>query len=484
MTDLLTVLLLSSVYLISRFINLTALPVFGDEAIYIRWSQIIKSVETLRFIPVTDGKQPLFMWATVPFFKIIADPLFASRTLSVLSGLGILLCIYLILRLIFKTTPLVAFIGGYLYLISFFSFFFDRLATADTLLSFFTTLSLFLVFLLAKHPRLDTSLILGGTLGLAWLTKSPALYFIVLNFVIFILYNYKKIQLCVYPIISTIIATAFYNILRLGPQFNQLASRNKDYVWPISEIIKHPLDPFKPHLSDTITIYSQYFPPLFLITITLLFVLYILKKPKIKLDTISLILWFGLPLVATLSLAKVFTARYILFTLPPFIILVTLLFSQFSKIKYFNIFVLIYLSTNLFKIWNFETNLFNYHLPSTETGYIQDWTSGWGIKPSADFLIDRSKTANVIVGTEGYFGTLPDGLQIYTNNITHLTVFGVGIGFEKIPEKLIDAHNHGDEVYILGNSSRIRLLPDEIQKLTLINTFPKPNNDSLVLYRL
>ena len=46
-------------YFLSRLINLNSLPVFGDEAIYVRWAQIIKSVDTLRFIPLTDGKQPL-----------------------------------------------------------------------------------------------------------------------------------------------------------------------------------------------------------------------------------------------------------------------------------------------------------------------------------------------------------------------------------------------------------------------------------------
>ena len=68
-------------YLFSRFQNLLAMPVFGDEAIYLRWSQIIKNEETMRFIPVSDGKQPLYMWLTVPFYKIFSDPLFAGRSL-------------------------------------------------------------------------------------------------------------------------------------------------------------------------------------------------------------------------------------------------------------------------------------------------------------------------------------------------------------------------------------------------------------------
>jgi len=54
-------LLLSFLYFFTRLFGLTKLPVFADEAIYLRWSQVIRAVESLRFLPLTDGKQPLFM---------------------------------------------------------------------------------------------------------------------------------------------------------------------------------------------------------------------------------------------------------------------------------------------------------------------------------------------------------------------------------------------------------------------------------------
>ena len=50
-------------------------PIFGDEAIYIRWAQIMRAEPTLRFIPLSDGKQPLYMWAIIPLLKLISNPL-------------------------------------------------------------------------------------------------------------------------------------------------------------------------------------------------------------------------------------------------------------------------------------------------------------------------------------------------------------------------------------------------------------------------
>ena len=54
--------------IIFRFVNLTQVPVFADEAIYLRWAQIMRAEETLRFLPLSDGKQPLYMWTVIPFF--------------------------------------------------------------------------------------------------------------------------------------------------------------------------------------------------------------------------------------------------------------------------------------------------------------------------------------------------------------------------------------------------------------------------------
>src|SRR3989338_10694050 len=89
--------------LVLRLYNLTILPVFADEAIYIRWSQIMSAEPTLRFLPLSDGKQPLFMWILMFVVKRISDPLFAGRILSVLSGLGTMIGLFLLTFYLFKS---------------------------------------------------------------------------------------------------------------------------------------------------------------------------------------------------------------------------------------------------------------------------------------------------------------------------------------------------------------------------------------------
>lgn len=507
------IILISGFYFFSRLQNLTSIPVFCDEAIYIRWAQIIQSEDHLRFIPQTDGKQPLFMWLNAATLKFIEDPLVAGRLISVFAGFGILLLLFITTAIFLnyedKESNIFKFIKtsinknfyqglftSLIYCLLPFSFFFDRLALADNLLSFFGFLALLLSFLLSKYPRLDLALILGFILGLSWLTKSPAIYFVVLSFLTFLILKkkstiYNLVSNIYLPIISSIVAFLIYNILRLGPQFQMIALRNKDYIWTISEILKHPFDPLKPHLLNAFNLYYQYISIPILIFAFIGLIIFLKNKKETNLlnaKYLVLVSWWLLPLIANAAMAKVFTARYILFTLPPLILLISIGFLNFlTKIKSNILKIILIISVfilNINFINNISLNPFNQKLISSERNYLEEWTSGWGIKESADFLKQRSLSANIIVGTEGAFGTLPDGLQIYARNVPHLTIIGVGLGFSKIPTSLVNARDYGDEVYLLINKSRLKLDTDELNQLELTKSFIKPDGDQLLLYKL
>jgi len=489
---LLSLLTISVLYFFTRLQNLTSIPVFCDEAIYIRWAQIIRNVETLRFIPLTDGKQPLFMWL-VAFgpLQFIADPLVAGRLVSIIFGWITLLALFITTCLVanfsqkspdipsFLTSSIkqkyqIGLIASALYVFLPFAFFFDRLATPDNLLSAFVIISFLLTLLLSKFPRLDLSLILGVFLGLAWLTKSPAIYYLVLSFATFTFINYRQTKTLIYPTISVLIALICYNTLRLGPQFHMIALRNRDYIWSLSDILKHPLDPLKPHLSDTLNIFTKFISwPLVLLSLFGIFT----KKTKMQPQHLILLSWLLLPFIATASLAKVFTARYILFVVPFLIVFLSLGLKKIPKIL-----VVLVLIFNAVYICNLSQKPFDQQLSSTETGYLEDWTSGWGIKESADYLKNRAKITNVIVGTEGNFGTLPDGLQIYTDGTPQLTVIGMGLGFTQIPDQLTNAKNHGDEVYLLINQSRLTIVDQKL--LTIVKQYSKPDGDQLLLLKI
>src|SRR5438132_251717 len=97
-TEIYAFLILIALFLITRFITILSLPIFTDEAIYIRWSQIALQDSAWRFISLTDGKQPSYVWITMVLLKLIHDPLLAGRVTSVIAGFITMIGLYFLGR--------------------------------------------------------------------------------------------------------------------------------------------------------------------------------------------------------------------------------------------------------------------------------------------------------------------------------------------------------------------------------------------------
>src|SRR3989338_8000135 len=98
----LAILFIGLLTFITRVINLDAIPIFTDEAIYIRWAQIGLADPAHRFISLTDGKQPLFTWLMYPVLMVFSDPLIAGRFVSVLSAVVTSIGIYFLAKELFN----------------------------------------------------------------------------------------------------------------------------------------------------------------------------------------------------------------------------------------------------------------------------------------------------------------------------------------------------------------------------------------------
>lgn len=454
-----------------RLYHLTILPVFADEAIYIRWAQVMRAEPTLRFLPLSDGKQPLFMWLVIPFLKLFSDLLFAGRFVSVLAGMGTLIGIFLLSLVLFKNKK-AALLAGFFYAISPFSFFFDRMALADALLSMFGVWTLFLGVVIAKTLRLDFAMLAGFALGGALLTKSPAIFFAILlpTAVIFIKKPIHLIKLAGLFAVTYLIAYALYNILRLGPNFQMIGARNADYIFPISHLWLNPKDPF-------IFLIDRSFEWIWAMGPALVLILaaggIVINFRKYKREILLLVSYFLFPILVQSEFARVYTARYIVFTLPYLFVLAAAVFLTSSKLIKQAAVVILGLSVLLAAKFNYLllTNPAKANLPRSErSGYLEEWTAGQGIKEAADYL--KTAGGRIVVGTEGFFGTLPDGLQMYLNDRPEITVIGVGIDIKEIPTSLVESKKAGNRTYLLVNKSRFHGDPDKLG-LKLIADYPK-----------
>lgn len=418
--DFLVFAVIAILYFALRLPNLTLQPIFADEAIYIRWAQVMRAEPTLRFVSLWDGKTPFFMWTMIPLFKVTPDPLLAGRLLSVFSGFLTLIGVFMLSRKVFNRN--VSFWAALLYAICPYTVFFDRMALVDSMLSGLTIWVVYFAIWLLQFPRLDLAMILGYLMGGALLVKTPAMTnFLILPLSIIGIAKKRNshylLKLFLYWGVAIFIALVIYNMLRLGPGFQQLSSRNADYVFSPLELIGRPLDPFIPHLRDM----ADWFPKLFTLPIlAFVFIGIYFTVVSFNRKAFVILVWALIPLILEMAFLKTFTARYLLPSIAPLLVFAGFgLTKILEKVKLRNLpkvlVALVVISSLAF--------MFDYQLivspppnslPTEERiGYFEAWTAGYGFKEMAGYILEQGKGQRVVLGTEGSFGTLPDGIQIY-----------------------------------------------------------------------
>ncbi|MDO8488371.1 MAG: glycosyltransferase family 39 protein [bacterium] len=473
-----------------RFVNLNSLPVFVDESIYVRWSQVMQAESSLRFLPLSDGKQPLYMWTLMPLLRFFSDPLIAGRVLSAVTGLGTILGVGIAAYLLFKSTR-AGVVSAAIYATVPYAVFFDRMALADGMLTMWLVWTFVFVYLAIRHLRFDAAMLAGFCLGFAWLTKSPAIFGFGLVPAMLLLAEPKKIWRAAVILVPTlVIAFGMYNILRLGPEFHMIAIRNKDYIYPIAEILTHPRDPLLPHLRDVVQFYVYLATP-----IGLLLAVWGIFSGQWEhwRNRAVLAFWWLAPVIVQSAIAKTLTARYLLFTLPFMVILATHAIEHIGeKTKkrrlawaMAGLFVLFGLGEAIVLIANPAA----VPLPRIErAGYLEQWTAGTGLKEASQYIREAAQTGPVIVGSEGFFGTPFSALQMYLNDVPQVRVIGVGVWIDKVSPDLIKATVE-NQVFLVVNSSRFHIAKPEKEKLTLIASYPKAVSPSgeveyLLLFKL
>lgn len=415
--DILFLFFLLVIFLFSRLVNLLALPIFTDEAIYMRWAQIGFHDASFRFISLTDGKQPMLIWLTIIFMRFLRDPLLSGRLVSVLAGLfGMLGCFFLGWE-IFKKKA-VGYFSALLYILSPFFLWHDRIALMDSLLSCFFIWSILLEVLLVRRVRLDIALILGLTIGGAILTKTSGFFAIYLMPLMLLLFDYKKglrefVKLIGLLLISLILANGLYSVLRLSPWFYIINQKDHSFIYTFSEVLLNPFQVFFGNLHGLAQWWWGYFTiPFFL----LLLVGLINKSKNYLLERLILFLLFLLPFTALAMFGKVLYPRFILFmviSLLPLSAYGLNLILEKNKTKIIRFFILLILLYPLYFDSQIIFNVINSPLPiSDRKQYLDEWPSGYGVNEVIDYLKNEKNKQPIFVATEGTFGLFPYSLEL------------------------------------------------------------------------
>ncbi|MEM4230696.1 MAG: glycosyltransferase family 39 protein, partial [Candidatus Pacearchaeota archaeon] len=163
-------LLIFILYFSLRLTNLTLLPIFNDEAIYLDWGWRETHIPGALYYSLYDGKQPLLMWLFGISETIFIDPLFAGRIISVFTGAFTLLGLYLITKILFNKKAAV--ISALLYIFVPIFMFFDRQALMESAIAAVGVISCYFLVRTADTNAQKYSYWLGIILGIGFFIKS------------------------------------------------------------------------------------------------------------------------------------------------------------------------------------------------------------------------------------------------------------------------------------------------------------------------
>ncbi len=328
------------VYLLTRLVNLLALPLFNDEAFFI-WAgrQIAADPVKNIFLNFTDGKEPLFFWLFSLPMAFFSDGLLVGRLFSVLLGAIILIVVH----------RLGGFWAALVFILSPFLLLTQRLAVQENLL----------ILLLALALYFRKSFWFGAFATLAMFTKTTAVLYLLP------LVNRKNflgalLAAVIYvPILTTNVFTHNAAYAGLGADFvTNLKQATRWLIgyqgWPL--VLLAAISPF------------------------------LLRNPK------AWALWllaFG-PIVAETFVAKIFFPRYFVFSIVPLALLIG------EVVKKYRLAILVLLP-NLLLSWQIVTDIKTAPIPVVERWqYIESWPAGYGVFEIAQFL-KQQKAEDIVV---------------------------------------------------------------------------------------
>ena len=495
-TFLLGFLAVGVTYWLTHLWGLLSLPVFADEAIYIRWAQlIIDDWRQYLFFPLNDGKTPLFMWLLVPFQFIFSNQLYAARFVSVSIGFFQVLAVGILLRKLNASRGASLF-GALLVTILPFWFFHHRMALTESLLGLTLTISLIGVVqtVMADPSERDTYLSSSEAKGLlllvlgffsALLTKIPAVLVIPALFIpVFYLVNPEKntkkliIRKAIIIALGIIGSFLFFATQSIHPAFSQLFSRGGDFLYSSAEVING-------RFFDNVLRVPRYFSFFYwYLSVPVLILLLIGLFTKSVQKSVHIFFWSGvLYCLPIIIMGKVVHPRYFFPAVLFFTVAAAFSFQgiiaqlEAVRVRFMVKFSLVLLFAVLLS--SIAIHSLSFILPSaTSPGeipfvtedayqYLEGWSAGYGTAELVAVLKEKTKNTRVAVATEGSFGSLPDGILLYQHGLDVKNVYVEGVGFPstQFPDFFVERAKDFDEVWYVANEDRVSLFVAEFPEL-------------------
>lgn len=473
------------IFFLVRLINLGQVPILNDEGIYLHWgSQFYDSKSSIKFnFIAADGKQtgvPLLFGLVqmLPF-----DPVILGRaTVAVLSFITFISILF-VQKQLFPKSPnwslaLMLIFCPYL-------LFYDRAALPDSIVSACFNLAFLITLSNRYYPSRRKNIFLGACIAVGWWFKSTALLAFPAIFAVYI-YEFSKRKINFTKTLFIFFEVLFSFLIFIFPLILQPA------YWqsPMKDIDRLV---FSGNSNNQILIWIEngkrifqwfigYITPLALIQ----FSIAVIYRKK---NLIYPLFVFTIPLILVLLMLKsIMEPRWIVFLVPVLLLLIHE--AIYILPKYKNILLVSILGPMVFFSIVQITNPLAYYellnfVPLAQKGLaFTGWSSGFGVKESADFLKKLSQENKIIVFISAASGNPEDGIYTYLKKAPNIKVMG-DINYTylvKNKQQYLDLIKSTDFYYVSRGNNYSMLKKDELVE---IKKFKKPLDGEFVgLYRI
>lgn len=464
------------IFIISHLINLTSLPLFEDEALYLLLSdQISLNQPQSFFIYPINGLLPMFGWLISLTNLFFHDSFIAGRFLNVLLTSTLIFWIVKIADL-YKLNKLFQVMAFILLIISPIIHLNSRVALLDTSILVFTA---WYIYFTAIYLKTTKNIYLFGllfSLLAAFLTKAtalfglfPALFLIFADFRKDHKFKSSYLKLFItYFVVCIILLIIFY-------LFGNQISKDSGSSLITNEKFLQIISKIKLNLFLTFHWAKAYY--LSFVTIPFLFIFFYKKIKQWELYFL-LAVWIFSSIIFMITLNRFYYPRHILILSLPIIIMSSAILSEIPK-KIAIIFFILICSIRISLGLEIITQISHTDLALEDKfEYFENYTSGVNIKPIANTLKELSENQPIVVWLDGSY-VLEYGLrkEINNNNNIQFKSFKLNGNFTQDSPQIVNKDSQR-KTYVIVN----RWSPPNINDLKLVKTYDNSFRHGQQLY--
>jgi 4-amino-4-deoxy-L-arabinose transferase-like glycosyltransferase len=485
-------------FLASRLLNLTLLPVVTDEGNYIDCAQKVLAGQIFYSLPRASTALPI--WLIAALLPLGGDALWTARALSAAFGLVGALACYAIGTSLYSQRR-VGVVAAVLYGLNPFMLFHDRIALVDGPLCTMGLLVFGASLSLLRGGRWWQAVCLGLAMGLGLLTKTSAALFWLTPLLTFVLMAGEqrakppwKLLLLAFGLCLVLMTPLF---LYAGHFVNYLIDGKSIYDRPLSVMP----DIWQENARQMLEWLWRYWTaPLFILALVA-FALAIIRRERRGLLLSILCTWPIIFFVLSSQTEKWFS-RYVVFTTPPMLILVAGLLVEASdafpgrwlkslpgSLQRGSYLILVpalllcSLPALQFGYWLLADPAQTPLAPADRVQYVEGWPAGYGLAGAAALLREQAALhGRILVARNEGSGPANQGLALYLGGDERITLEIFDLRKEESWQEL-EQQMRQEPTFLVLNPPQERKLAVDLESypyVRLLGAFPKPGDISRI----